>query len=80
MHVAAALGRPQVALHGPTDPAKWGPLNPAAVVVRSTCPGCPSQDMGWEYHRTDGFCMEQVGVDPVHAAARALLDGVGAVC
>lgn len=80
MHVAAALGRPQVALHGPTDPVKWGPLNPSAVVVRSTCPGCPSQDMGWEYHRTDGFCMEQVGLDPVHAAARALLDGVGAVC
>ena len=70
MHVAAALGVPQVALHGPTDAAKWGPLNPRAVVVRSSCPGCPSLDMGWEYHRTDGFCMEQVAVDEVLDAVR----------
>lgn len=25
MHLAAGLGRPLVALHGPTDPVKWGP-------------------------------------------------------
>lgn len=76
MHVAAALGRPQVVAEGPNDPARWGPLNPDAVVVRSSCPGCPCLDFGWEFHRADGFCMEQVPVDEMHAAARALLDRV----
>jgi ADP-heptose:LPS heptosyltransferase len=66
MHVAAALGRPQVFLEGPNDPGKWGPINPRAVGVFSTCPGCPCLDMGWEFHRTDGFCMEQITVDEVH--------------
>ncbi len=65
MHIAAALGRPQVFLEGPNDPAKWGPLNPRAVGVFSSCPGCPCLDMGWEFHRTDGYCMEQIPVDEV---------------
>ena len=75
MHVAAALGRPQVFLEGPNDVAKWGPINPRAVGVFSSCPGCPCLDMGWEFHRTDGFCMEQIGVDEVHAVVSRELAG-----
>lgn len=33
MHLAAALGRPQVALFGPTNPFHWRPLHPRAAVV-----------------------------------------------
>lgn len=77
MHVAAALGRPQVVLEGPNDPAKWGPINPMATVVRSTCPGCPCLDMGWEFHRTDGFCMEQIGVEEVREAVLRALPAAG---
>lgn len=73
MHLAAALGRAQVVLEGPNDPAKWGALNERALVLRSSCPGCPCLDMGWEFHRTDGYCMEQIGVPEVHAALSALL-------
>lgn len=73
MHIAAALGRPQVFLEGPNDPAKWGPLNPRAVGVFSTCPGCPCLDYGWEFHRTDGFCMEQISVRSVHEVVTAEL-------
>jgi heptosyltransferase III len=65
MHIAAALQTPQIALHGPTDKIKWGPLNPNAVVIESSCPGCPCLDLGFEYHRTDGFCMEQISFDEV---------------
>ncbi len=75
MHVAAALGRAQVFLEGPNDPRKWGPINPRAVGVFSTCPGCPCLDMGWEFHRTDGFCMEQISVDEVHGAVARELAG-----
>jgi heptosyltransferase-3 len=34
MHLAAALGTPQVALFGPTDPARTGPWEGRAVVLR----------------------------------------------
>lgn len=42
MHIAAALGRRQVALFGPSDPAKTGPLNDKArVITRSlSCSPC----------------------------------------
>ena len=73
MHLAAALRLPQVVLEGPNDPARWGALNPNAVVIRTTCPGCPCLDFGFEFHRTDGFCMEQIPVEEVHRAAAAVL-------
>jgi lipopolysaccharide heptosyltransferase II len=74
MHIAAALQKPQVALHGPTNSRKWGPLNPKAVVIRSSCPDCPCLDLGFEYHRTDGFCMEQISVEEVFQAAKKLME------
>jgi ADP-heptose:LPS heptosyltransferase len=73
MHASAAMKAPQVALHGPTNARRWGPLNPNAVVVQSTCPGCPSTHLGFEYHRLDGHCMAQIGVEEVLAASRGLL-------
>lgn len=76
MHVAAALGRAQVFLEGPNDPAKWGPINPRAVGVFSTCPGCPCLDFGFEFHRTDGFCMEQIPVERVRETVARELAGV----
>jgi heptosyltransferase-2 len=71
MHVAAALGIPQVALFGSTDPQKTAPLNERAVVIHpkeidcSPCfkPSCPS----------DLECMKAIGVDEVCAAAERLL-------
>jgi ADP-heptose:LPS heptosyltransferase len=73
MHLAGALKRPQIALHGPTNAVKWGPLNPAAIVIRTTCPGCPCLDLGYEFHRVDGFCMAQITVDEVYQAFKHLL-------
>jgi lipopolysaccharide heptosyltransferase II len=35
MHIAAAVGTPLIAIHGPTDPAKSGPVSPHATVLRS---------------------------------------------
>jgi ADP-heptose:LPS heptosyltransferase len=34
-HLAAAVGTPTLSLFGPTDPGRWRPLGPQAVVVRS---------------------------------------------
>jgi heptosyltransferase-2 len=38
MHLAAALGRPVVALYGSTDPERTGPLGPACVVLQRPGP------------------------------------------
>lgn len=37
-HLAAALGVPTVALFGPTDPARFGPVGPRAAVWRASKP------------------------------------------
>ncbi len=73
MHLAAALKIPQVALHGPTNADIWGPINPNVVVIKSSCPHCPCLDLGFEYHRTDGYCMEQMRVEEVVTACERLL-------
>ena len=74
MHLAAALRVPQVALHGPTNPGQWGPLNLNATVVRSHCPLCPCLDLGSEYHRRDGYCMSQIPVAEVYQASLEILE------
>lgn len=35
MHIAAAVGTPLIAIHGPTDPVHSGPVSPSATVLRS---------------------------------------------
>ncbi len=73
MHLAAAFKKPQVALHGPTDPTIWGPLNSHAVIVSSPCPQCPCLKLGFEYHRKDQSCMAQIGSAEVKKAISSLL-------
>ena len=41
MHVAAALGRPGVAIFGPTNPRRTGPYGQLANVLQSTVPCAP---------------------------------------
>src|SRR6185437_666313 len=64
LHLAAALGRPVVALFGPTDPARNGPL-PHGVVIRNAVPDQTT------YKRGDAHspAMLLIGVDQVIAAA-----------
>lgn len=72
MHIAAALKKKQVALHGPTNPALWGPLNPNAKIVASNCPKCPCLRLGFEYHAFDQSCMKRIQVHEVQAAVESL--------
>ncbi len=41
MHLAAALGRPTIAVFGPTDPVRTGPYGAGHVVLRGGCPKAP---------------------------------------
>jgi len=43
-HLAASLGRPTLALFGPTDPAHWGPRGPRVLIL---APGRSGLDRPW---------------------------------
>jgi len=73
MHIAAALSKKQVALHGPTNPLLWGPLNSKAVIVASSCPKCPCLKLGFEYHAADQSCMAFIDVETVKQAVSTAL-------
>jgi heptosyltransferase-1 len=69
LHLAAALGKPGVAIFGPTDPARNGPYGDSLKVLRS--PGAATT-----YKR--GACideaMQQISPDEVFETLKAMLD------
>jgi ADP-heptose:LPS heptosyltransferase len=78
MHLAAGLGRPLIALHGPNPAAKWGPLAPAqapgqARVLASSLPCSPCLSLGFEFGCALRPCMESIELRAVQDAARPLL-------
>lgn len=66
VHLARALGRPVLALHGPTDPDLHGPYGApaAALCVRLPCSFC--------HRRMDGAKPCLLAISPEAVAARAL--------
>ncbi|CBE68699.1 MAG: lipopolysaccharide heptosyltransferase II [Candidatus Methylomirabilis oxygeniifera] len=70
MHLASALGIPCVALFGPTDPHRTGPLGSGHQVLHNppTCSPCRYRDCPID-HR----CMQELDVERVVAAAEILL-------
>ena len=71
MHIAAAVGTPVVALFGPTDPRRTGPLGPGRV-LRRYLPCSPCLQRRCQIADTYR-CMRDLGVEEVLAAARDLL-------
>jgi heptosyltransferase-2 len=74
MHMAAALGIPQVALFGSSDPQKTAPLNDRAVVIHPehvSCTPCFRSECP-----RDLECMDAITVEEVCQAAEALLEAV----
>lgn len=74
MHLASALGKPVVAIFGPTDERATRPLGPHRVVsVPVFCRPCHLRDCPID-HR----CMKRIRVDTVAEAVAAELAGAGA--
>jgi heptosyltransferase-3 len=74
MHMAAALDKPLVALHGPTNSRRWGPVNGRAIVLG---PG-PEHGggylhLGHEYPSNPPDCMDRITVQEVLDALRLCL-------
>jgi len=73
MHIAACFDTPLVALCGPTDPARWGPLSGHARVPVPKSAGCWNLHLGFEYHEESAACMASIDPDEVAAQVEALL-------
>ncbi len=58
MHIAAALDKPLIALHGPTDPARFGPLGNNSHVIKSPLHCSPCLNLGFEYGCKEYPCMK----------------------
>src|SRR5687768_7564211 len=76
MHLAAAVGTPIVALFGPSDPRRYGPLAAQQRVVRVQLYCSPCGQVRLPPERCRGHvpdCMDGITVDAVVNAARELL-------
>jgi lipopolysaccharide heptosyltransferase II len=78
MHLAAAVGTPVVALFGPSNPARYGPLADRQRVIRIDLPCSPCGRVRLPPERCRGHvpdCLDGISVERVVAAAIELLDG-----
>jgi ADP-heptose:LPS heptosyltransferase len=76
MHLAAAVGTPIVALFGPSDPRRYGPLAAQQRVLRVQLYCSPCGQVRLPPERCRGHvpdCMDGITVDVVVRAARELL-------
>jgi heptosyltransferase I len=70
MHLAAAVGCNLIALHGPTNYLRWGPLNKNSVSIQSAYHSAPCLNLGFEYACKDrtGECMKMISKQAVIVA------------
>jgi lipopolysaccharide heptosyltransferase I len=75
MHVAAALGKPLIALFGPTDPRRTGPYgNPGSVLQVNSLPCVPCMKPDCQYV-VPRACLINLAPSVVHARVRQELEG-----
>jgi lipopolysaccharide heptosyltransferase II len=73
LHLAAALDLPLVALYGPTNPQRWGPLSSKAIVVAPEGVESGYLHLGFEYPDNPVDCMRFISVERVLEAVRLAL-------
>jgi lipopolysaccharide heptosyltransferase II len=75
MHIAAAVGTPLIAIHGPTDPALSGPISPKATVLRSDiwCSPCYDAKSPADCRFFTTQCMKNITPNAVFAVVHEKL-------
>jgi len=75
MHLAAALGRPIVAIFGPTSVDVAGPYGRGHILLadRADCARCYRRSCLWEGQREELACQRNISVDEVFDAVRRQL-------
>ncbi|MBI3330975.1 MAG: lipopolysaccharide heptosyltransferase II [Candidatus Omnitrophica bacterium] len=77
LHIAAALGRPLLALYGPTSPSLTGPLGRPERTVVLHHPGCCPEVPCYRPAHPSHPGMDSITVDEAYAAAARLLNRHG---
>ncbi len=79
LHVSAALGVPAIGMFGPTDPAKWAPINPVADIITHEplldCQFCMKYVCPLEHHN----CMREIPASRVVGAVKRAMQMPGFV-
>ncbi|HRI16525.1 MAG TPA: lipopolysaccharide heptosyltransferase II [Verrucomicrobiota bacterium] len=79
MHIAAALGKPVVAMFGPTDPARTGPYGSGHTVIRMDgLPCIPCLKPRCHWHEPEA-CLRRVAPERVAQVILERLANVGAM-
>lgn len=65
MHIGSALDKPVICLNGPSQGARWGPLNSRSISIDSPGKGCGFLNLGFEYAGNPTDCMTKISVDLV---------------
>jgi len=73
MHIAAAIGTPLIALHGPTNPKRWGPLSNKAVIIKSNLKCSPCLNLGFEYGCSKNNCMKSISINEIVKRVKELI-------
>jgi ADP-heptose:LPS heptosyltransferase len=68
MHLAALLGAPTIGLHGPTDPARWGPYGPQTVSLLPNEGAYGYLNLGFEFPPAAQPCLQYLSPAKVAAA------------
>jgi 3-deoxy-D-manno-octulosonic-acid transferase/heptosyltransferase-1 len=79
MHLAAALGRPTIALFGPTDPLRLGPYGQADGAVSSGEPCAPCYLRTLRQCPHGHACMQGIAADDVIARAESMMSQARAI-
>jgi heptosyltransferase-3 len=75
MHMAAALDTDLIAIHGPTNPLRWGPTSTNAVVIKSSLKCSPCLNLGFDYGCSVNDCMKSIDFSHVFSRVREALGG-----
>jgi len=70
LHIAGSVDTPVIAIFGPTDHRKYGPISPGSIVLRKHLACSPCEKAVCEF---DLECMKQVSSDDVLNAAERIL-------
>lgn len=75
MHIAAAVGTPLIAIHGPTDPAHSGPVSPKATILKSDiwCSPCYQARDSADCRFFTTQCMKDITPNQVYTVVREQL-------
>ncbi len=73
VHIASAINANIVALYGPTDPVRWGPLSENSKVIYNKKECSPCISLGFETQCEKPECMDSIKVEDVIKAIDSFL-------